>query len=161
MNIEMNLELTIAVAATLISLTGLFAAVISYRQYRICRGLLEFTERQIDELDHSAGGLHETVEGYKKKTADQSRRIAWLESRLRQPKLNKDEVIDDTVLTPEQPLKWNMTERRHHVLKLASRGQSAEGIAATLGMMPGEVELIINLNRSLTRSNFSAMSAHS
>jgi hypothetical protein len=161
MNIEMNIELTVAVAATLISLTGLIAAVISYRQYRVCRGLLEFTERQIDELDHSAGDLHETVEGYKKKTADQSRRIAWLESRLRQPKLNKDEVIDDTALTPKQPLKWNMTERRHHVLKLASRGQSSEGIAATLGMMPGEVELIINLNRSQVRANFSTMSAHS
>ena len=148
MNIEMNLELTIALAATLISLAGLAAAAISYRQYRICRGLLEFTGRQIDQIDHSAIELQEVVEGYQQKTADQSRRIAWLESRLRQPKLNSKEVIDDTALTPKQPVKWNMTERRHHVLKLASRGQSPDSIAATLGMMPGEVELILNLNRA-------------
>jgi DNA-binding NarL/FixJ family response regulator len=143
----MNTETIIALSAAGISLAGSLAAIFSYRQYRICRGLLEFTERQIDELDTSAGALNETVEGYKKKTADQSRRIAWLESRLRQPKLQTDEVIDDT-LTPKQPVKWNMTERRHHVLKLASRGQSYDSIAATLGMMPGEVELIINLNRA-------------
>jgi hypothetical protein len=153
----MKIEIIIALSAAFISLIGLFAAAISYRQYRVCRGLLEFTERQIDELDNSAGDLQETVEGYKTKTADQSRRIAWLESRLRQPKLNREEVIDDTALTPKQPVKWNMTERRHHVLKLASRGQSPEGIAATLGMMPGEVELIINLNRA----NFSSFAAHS
>jgi hypothetical protein len=143
----MNLEIIIAASAAFISLIGLFSAVFSYRQYRVCRGLVEFTQGQLAELDNSAGGLREAVEGYKKKTADQSRRIAWLESRLRQPKFHKTEVIDDTV-TSTQPLKWNMTERRHHVLKLASRGQSYDSIAATLGMMPGEVELIINLNRA-------------
>jgi len=153
-NIELNIELTVAVAAALISVIGLLAAVISYRQYRVCRGLLEFTERQIDELDDSSGNLQEIVDSYKTKTADQSRRIAWLESRLRQPKPGRGEVIDDVVIS-DQPVKWNMTERRHHVLKLASRGQSPENIASTLGMMCGEVELIINLNRA----NFSALSA--
>ena len=150
----MNIEMTIALTAVFISLLGLLSAAFSYRQYRVCRGLLEFTERQIDELDNSAGDLQQAAQEYQKKTADQSRRIAWLESRLRQPKLLSDEVIDDTLTLPKQPAKWNMTERRHHVLKLAARGQSHDSIAATLGMMPGEVELIINLNRA----NFSGVS---
>lgn len=143
----MNTEMSIAIAAAAVSLIGILSTAFSYRQSRLCRGLLEFTGQQMSELADTANGLNETIEGYKKKTADQSRRIAWLESRLRQPKPVRDEVlIDDKVSA--KPLQWNMTERRHRVLTLASRGQAPEKIAATLGMMPGEVELIINLNRA-------------
>jgi hypothetical protein len=152
---NMNPEMTVAITATLFSLIGMLSAAFAFRQYRMCRNLLEFTEQQIAELDNSALGLHETIEGYQQKTADQSRRIAWLESRIRQPKLLRNDVIDDTVAAPQPPLKSNMTERRHRVLTLASRGQSADVIASTLGMMPGEVELIINLNRA----NFASLAS--
>lgn len=154
----MNTEMTIAIAAASISLAGMLTSVFLYRQSRTCRGLLEFTEQQVNELADTASDLHETIEGYKRKTADQSRRIAWLESRLRQPKAAREEVIDDTPAA--KPLPWNMTERRHHVLKLASRGQDRDKIAATLGMMPGEVELIINLNRSNFAASMSGTAVH-
>jgi hypothetical protein len=148
MNIEFTPEMILAISASAFSLFGMLAAVFAFRQYRVCRGLLEFTGQQIAELDNSANGLNDTIESYKSRTADQSRRIAWLESRIRQPKLLREEVISERELAPAEPMKWNMTERRHHVLKLAARGQSADTIAVTLGMLPGEVELIINLNRA-------------
>lgn len=141
----MNTEMTIALAASFISFIGIVSAVCSYRQARNCRGLLEFTEQQLSEVAEFANDLQETVEGCKTRSADQSRRIAWLESRVRQPKIVKEEIIDDSM--PAKPVKWNMTERRHRVLTLSSRGQAPDKIAATLGMMPGEVELIINLNQ--------------
>lgn len=84
---------------------------------------------------------------------------------MRQPKLLREDakkaVAEETIaapaaresLTTEKPAaKWSMTERRHRVLRLSAQGQSASAIAFTLGMMPGEVDLIINLNRA----NYSA-----
>ena len=55
-------------------------------------------------------------------------------------------MIDETAAG--EPAKLSMTERRHRVIALASRGQNAEAIATTLGIMPGEVELIIRLNQA-------------
>jgi DNA-binding NarL/FixJ family response regulator len=77
----------------------------------------------------------------------QASRIAWLESRIRQPKMPKEEAVPD-VIEPIKSFKSNITERRHRVLALASRGQSAEMIASTLGMMAGEVELIVKFNQA-------------
>lgn len=76
--------------------------------------------------------------------SEMSRRLVWLDTRIRQPKLAAEEVINDSSEAP----KLNITERRHRVVTLASRGQSPEAIANTIGMMPGEVELILNLDQA-------------
>lgn len=120
--------------------------MISYRKQRGHRVLLEFAERQIEELENFLSKNREAYDASTQRSVEQSRRIAWLETRVRQPKAVADDVIDDSV-PPETP-KINMTERRHRVIALALRGQDSGTIATTLGILPGEVELIINLNQA-------------
>ena len=66
----------------------------------------------------------------------------YFETRLRRPNQAKPNLLNKT-----RDGKLNNTERRHRILMLASKGLDTEGIASTLEMMPGEVELILNLNR--------------
>ena len=143
----MNLETIISITAIFIALLGFIFSLVCWKKQQKHRDLLEFAEGQIEELEELLAKSRETLDANAQKSAEQSRRIAWLETRIRQPKLiPTDEVYDDT--TPDEALKANITERRHRVVTLASRGQDAKTIAATLGMLPGEVELIINLNQA-------------
>ncbi len=141
----MNLEIIFTITIAVFGLTASICSIFCYRKLRQHRALLEFLGNKNDELEESVAENIEKLENYAVRTADQSRRMAWLETRVRQPKFASDEVLDETIITA--PSKQNITERRHRVLTLASRGQDAENIATTLGMMRGEVELIINLNR--------------
>jgi hypothetical protein len=117
------------------------------RKMKEMMGLLEFAQNQIDELQDAIVRTKEFHETAHRRDSDQSRRIAWLESKVRKPRPSSDEVLDDSVIT-EQPQKLSMTERRHRVISLASRGKNAEAIAASLGLFKGEVELILNLNKA-------------
>lgn len=109
-------------------------------------GLLEFAQNQIDELQDALVHNRASHETSHRRASDNSRRIAWLESKIRRPKLSPDEVLDDSVITEEPKL--SMTERRHRVISLAGRGKSIESIASSLGIFKGEVELILSLNRA-------------
>ena len=142
----MNLETGIILIAIFLGLSGLAFSLSCRKRLRDLRGLVEFGQKQIEDLLDALAKSKETLEKSTQRLSDQSRRIAWLETRVRQPKSKSDEVLDETVLI-ETP-KANMTERRHRVITLASRGQNAETIAAALGLLTGEVELIINLNRA-------------
>lgn len=160
MNLNFTPEMIVALTAAFFSVMGIISAMVSRKQYRKCRGLLELTEAQLSEQDAAVKALNTSMGEFKQRSADQSRRIAWLESRVRQPKLLREDAAktakaasETAAETPaEEPAKWTMTERRHRVLRLSSKGQTVKAISATLGMMPGEVELIINLNRA----NYSA-----
>lgn len=149
----MNLELQISVASALIASMSFAFAFYCWKKLRNHRELLEFNAGQTEELEKALANSRELLETNRQKFTEQARRVAWLEMRVRQPKLAKNEVAEETetVLIEEKtnPNKANITERRHRVLTLAARGQSPATIAATLGMMPGEVELIINLNRAV------------
>jgi septal ring factor EnvC (AmiA/AmiB activator) len=142
----MNVETGISLAAILFGLLSFGFCLICYKKQRNHRNLLEFAEQQIEDLQDTLAKNKEAFETNSHRVAEHSRRIAWLETRIRQPKSSSEEVLDDTAAI-ESP-KPNITERRHRVITLASRGQNAETIAATLGMLPGEVELIINLNQA-------------
>lgn len=134
------------------SIVGLAAAagiaLLIQRNKRVkeMMGLLEFAQSQIDELQDAIIRTKEFHETAHRRDSDQARRIAWLESKIRKPRPTSDEVLDDSVIT-EQP-KLSMTERRHRVITLASRGKNAEAIASSLGLFKGEVELILNLNKA-------------
>lgn len=141
----MNMETNIAIFAALTSAASLFFSLLTVKKLRNQRGLLEFVEKQVEDLETVLAKNKETLENNANRISDQTRRIAWLETRVRQPKTAGEEIIND--LPNNEPQKLTMTERRHRVVKLASRGQSAETIAATLGMLTGEVELIMNLNQ--------------
>jgi hypothetical protein len=102
------------------------------------------SNERIDELQNTLKRTKEVIERYAEHSDEMSRRIVWLETRIRQPKLVSEEVVDDS----SEPPKLNITERRHRVVTLASRGQSPEMIASTIGMLPGEVELILSLDQA-------------
>lgn len=152
----MTFELGIAITATLCGVFGILVAWSSRAGYKHCNELLEFTGKQIENLEASLEESRLMRETDERKIKDQARRIAWLESRVRQPKTikPKEEILPEA--TPViDVLKTNMTERRHRVLTLAARGLSIDAIASTLGMMPGEVQLVMNLNRRQT--NYAAV----
>lgn len=145
----MNIEILTAAAIGFILL--IFVVTSSIRKRKMIgelRNLLEFSQNQINELQDTIVRSREANDTVNKRTSDQARRIAWLESRLRKPLQNSDEVLNDNILT--ETSKLSMTERRHRVVTLASRGKSADSIAASLGLFKGEVELILRLNQAAT-----------
>jgi DNA-binding NarL/FixJ family response regulator len=142
----MNLEIGVSIAGSIFGILGVSLSYVCYRTFKQHRELLEFLAKQNDELQETLLKNKEKMEAVSKLASDQLRRIAWLETRIRQPKISSEEILKEP--TSNNSLKFNITERRHRVLTLASRGQDSKKIAATLGMMPGEVELIINLNRA-------------
>lgn len=147
----MNLEIIISVSASVLGVLGM--ALICHRASRRNRELIEFLAKQNEDLDAALTLAKEHFEDGNRKLSDNARRIAWLETRFRKGTSVKSEISETTFASARpsaisgDSLRSNITERRHRVLALASRGQNAEKIASTLGMMPGEVELIINLNR--------------
>jgi hypothetical protein len=140
----MSVELIISLAAISLALISSAVALISLVRYRSSRKLLEFAEYQIEELREAIELEKQQLEVIGQKFSELPPRVAWLETRVRQPKQVEEEPA--TEIIPTGSLKPNMTERRHRILTLASRGQNADSIATTLGMMPGEVELILNLH---------------
>jgi len=145
----MNIETYLSIFAFAIALTAIFFALSMFKKTRSQRELLEFVEKQVEDLESVVAKSKETHENSAQRISEQSRRIAWLETRVRQPKQPTEVVVENSIV-PE-PQKLTMTERRHRVSMLAARGQSAETIAATLGMMPGEVELIMNLTQTINK----------
>ena len=139
--------MTIASALIIIvAIAGITLAILQYLRLKEVRALLEFSQTQIDELQDAVLKNHETHEAAQRRATDQSRRIAWLESRLNKPRPASGDILDEAVVA-EAP-KFSMTERRHRVVGLANRGSSPEAIASALGMFKGEVELILSLNRA-------------
>ena len=140
----MIIETGILIAAVALGILALGFSRLFHKNSRQNRNLIEFLGKQIENLEESLTENQKKLETNSKRLVDQSRRVAWLETRVRQPRTLKDDVLNASVLS-DAP-KSNITERRHRVLALASRGQDAKKIASTLGMMIGEVELIISLN---------------
>ena len=143
----MNFETGLFAIAISVGALSLVSTLLCLKKQKTQRRLLEFAEQQIVELQETVAKTRESLETSTQRINEQLRRITWLETRVRQPKLVSDEVIDDTA--PAETPKLNMTERRHRIIALASRGQHTDAIAATLGMLPGEVDLILNLNRAM------------
>ncbi len=141
----MNLELTISAIAVLIAILSIVYSRTGFKKSSDYRQLLEFLGKRIEDLEEIVAVVRESSEADARRVSDQARRIAWLEARVRQPKIIEEEILTDE--NPHNSPKSIITERRYRVLTLAERGQSVEEIAATLGMMNGEVQLIINLSR--------------
>ena len=142
----MNMESAILLTPAVLTALSLAIAVLCLARLRKYRRLVDFAEKQIQDLQHTTDLNKETIEKSAERFADMSRRLLWLETRIRQPKKTSDDVLDETTIH-EAP-KLNITERRHRVFTLASRGQNAETIAKAIGMLPGEVELIMDLDQA-------------
>ncbi|MBS1792348.1 MAG: hypothetical protein JSS81_00760 [Acidobacteria bacterium] len=142
----MNFELQIAIAAIFFGVLGCLLAAVQYRKLGRQRELIEFVGQQVEDLEETLAKNRELLDTNAQRVAEQARRVAWLETRVRQPKKAAEPPPDEHAAA--DPAKLTMTERRHRVITLAARGQNVDTIATTLGMLPGEVELIINLNQS-------------
>lgn len=114
-------------------------AVVASRARRTAAQSLEITAGLAERLAAAERKSEEITQ----LRSDQARRIAWLESRVRQGKPNGGPATAPDLKTSSQT---SMTERRHRVLSLARRGLDAMSIAGTLGMPYGEVELIMSLS---------------
>src|SRR5688500_1688903 len=123
----MALEIGIALSAGFFGLLGLSLALYGLKKHRLHREMLEFLAQQNEELEKSVAANLEVIEKTGKRVTAHSRRIAGLETRVRQPKLDAEEVLEEQA--PNVSFKSNITERRHRVLTLAARGQNSENIA--------------------------------
>lgn len=141
----MNLELIISIVAICLAFVAALMAASCFIQLKSYRAALLQSAQQIVQLEMLLGKPTEIPEEISQKLSDHARRLAWVENKVRQPKSIEEDKFVGNVDSVHKP---NITERRHRVLKLHSRGQDAETIAATLGMLHGEVELIINLNQT-------------
>jgi hypothetical protein len=101
---------------------------------------------QVEEVENEFRANFENGEADADRSADHARRIAWLETRVRKPEKTRNEELVGEIFAKRSSAP-NMTERRHRVLTLAKRGQDATTIASSLGMLIGEVELIMSLGR--------------
>jgi hypothetical protein len=137
-----DLMILIPVASGFIAaLCFLWCIILSFKLRATRKHAAALAEQVADEITI----FKEQLETVSTQAADQGRRTAWLESRVRP---NTLAAVPDSnkALIPTANL--TVTERRHRVLSLARRGMSVHTIAAMLGEMPGEIELIINLSRA-------------
>ncbi|NNE98267.1 MAG: hypothetical protein HKN25_04520 [Pyrinomonadaceae bacterium] len=141
----MNTEIIISIAASVLGTMSLAFSWYCFSIYRGQRSYIEVSSERIAELKNSLETNNEILEINKTYMSDQARRIAWLETRVRRPGSKNTDVLSAQVI--ERDSKPTITEKRHRVLTLASQGMDIESISSTTGMMPGEVELILNLNR--------------
>jgi len=142
----MNSETVILATFSIGVAASIGTSLLCLSKYRRQRQLVEFVEGQILELQDVLAKSRETAETAASRVTEQSRHIAWLESRVRHPKAVKEDSVVET--SSVEPQKLTITERRHRVTKLASRGQNIDAIATALGMLKGEVELIVNLSHA-------------
>ncbi len=141
----MNTEIIISIAASVLGMMSLAFSWYCFSIFRTQRSFIDVSSDQIENLENSLVTNNEILEINKTYMSDQARRIAWLETRIRRPKKKAADVLNAKVI--ERDTKLSITEKRHRVLTLASQGLDTEAIASTAGMMPGEVELILNLSR--------------
>jgi C4-dicarboxylate-specific signal transduction histidine kinase len=141
---EIPRELQIQIAAGAVCVLSLLVTLVCIARQRKSNRVAAAQQEQIEELQNTLKRTRETIESNAQLQAEMSRRLVWVETKIRQPKLAAEEVVDDTTEAP----KLNITERRHQVVTLASRGQDPQTIASTIGMLPGEVELILSLDQA-------------
>lgn len=142
----MNLEIIIPAVAAFFGIASLIAAGYSLKHYRNLLFFTEINSDQIDEIEKKLYRQNQIIEQMQDLVAEQACLIARLEAQAAPGRTPSGANRRPDRNRPAKPTGPNIRERRRQVLTLAGRGQDAETIAATLGMLPGEVELIVNLN---------------
>lgn len=149
----MDDALTIAVCAACLAFIAAMIAVFCFLKLRGASAKIGEYELRLDDLENQpgSGADKKVLEEVAARAEDALRRVAWLESRQpRQPKSVPEIAFASAeILQEAAPVKLSMSERRYRIVTLDQRGQSIENIARTLGMLPGEVELILNLSRTV------------
>jgi hypothetical protein len=131
--------LIITAASVMVTLVSLITAIVALGKARVLARAGYALE---GDFETSLEAVNRDLDRLSAKANEQSRKIAWLETRARTGR-NEQPVAAEMVSGARN--KPNITERRHRVLSLSRRGQDPQTIAQTLGMPHGEVELMINL----------------
>lgn len=140
------MELNFLIAAGFGAAGFAAAGVTAFRLKNCARKAAEISA-QLSELQTELEELQQFKVGAESRISDHSRKMAWLETRIRKPeKAVQTKAVDEEFFSSAK-LPMNMTERRHRVLTLARRGHDANAIANSLGMLIGEVELIMSIGR--------------
>ncbi len=143
----MNIQIEILAALSVFGLLSFIVSVFSYLSMQKLKTLAKYNNKQIIFLEDSLFECEKELEKNRIRVENQSRFLSSLENSAPKPKELKEETFD--AATQRESSEINLTEQKHKVLSLAQNGQDSRSIAEKLGMMPGEVELIVNLNRPL------------
>lgn len=137
----------ILLALVILSATGTVYCMVTTRRLssRLC--LLEEFSEILPSVQDSQSEFREIAEENRSTIAQQSRRIAWLEAQVRKER----EVPVPRIRESQKPGRQKpvIDRQRSRILQMFARGQDISSIAAVTGMMPGEVELILNLHTHL------------
>ena len=140
----MNIEIELMICVLVLSSAALISSLIALRRNKHQIKLIELDEEKIWLLEETLAESRRSLEESQKTVADHSRRIAWLDANIRRNRFVTAPGKGSANSFASSRTKIN--EKRSRVLILAERGQDPATIAATLGMMPGEVELMLSLN---------------
>ena len=136
---EITVVLALILATFTLSSTGLAVLLLRNRQLKanveFCLSEIAFLESQneeralqIESLTQKLGDLPKDHTRRRVRTRTTAQKAAFVSY----PKL--------------APNKSSLLDQRNRVIRLAETGQDSSTIAATLGMVPGEVDLIVRLN---------------
>ncbi len=140
----MNNPNLLAIVAIIIGFIAALTSFLALQRTRRASAQSANTVAVLLQMEASANDVRRDVETLSRRGTEQARRVAWLESRVRERAPISLKNTDEEFFIA--PAKTTMTERRHRVLTLARRCKDSNQIAATLGMSRGEVELILNLS---------------
>ena len=146
----MNTQIVIPTVAVFFGVASLIAALYSMNKYRRLLFFTEINSDQIDSIERKLFKQEQLLEESQNLVVEQSHRLARFEKKAPRRQKQKETFLDEKIV--KRPAKRNIKERRRQVLTLAKRGQDTETIATTLGMLRGEVELIVNLNHGAAKA---------
>ncbi|NNE66267.1 MAG: hypothetical protein HKN33_06845 [Pyrinomonadaceae bacterium] len=137
-------ETNFMIAAALLSATAIGLSLVTLLRNRRQQHLLELEAERIELLEETLAESRGLLESNCETASEHARRIAWLDAKLRRSRHVSTQK--KPVSKPVSNGRTSISRNKDRVLKLAETGQDARTIAATLGLMPGEVELVLNLN---------------
>lgn len=140
----MMIETQLTIGAVALCILSLAITLLTRFRQRGQETALEKYANRVEILEETLSGTKELLEENRQNLIDQTRRIAWLDAKTRQSRFFS--VAGRKPARTETRPTSGIDEQRVRVLRLAESGQTANTIAASLGMMPGEVELILNLS---------------
>ena len=131
---EITVVLAVILSAVAVGTTGL--AILLVRN-RSLSNTLEFCLNEIALLEEQLERTNEAVETLKEE--------AFLfDTKGKDPRSNQTSTTIDEINENENH-RCTLPEQRSRIMKLAAKGSDTATIAATLGMSPAEVDLILRL----------------
>ena len=134
---EITIVLGLIVGVVSLSLTGLAVLLLKNRDLtnsvNFCLNEIALLEEQLEETQDSMAEFKEQFDSTTTKRGKARPRLKTVRSSL---------VSNEGT----KVLRSSLSEQRTRVIKLAKNGSDSNTIAASLGMSPGEVELILRMN---------------